>query len=125
MSTPSVQQVRELMLKINSLEEQRDALERQVAARQPPAAADQLAPPGSATASDLPLQDQLLFKVSTQLCYLCCRTLCRFNTRSCNACQIASVSVPCACMTSASTNDGICWLYGVHVCPNRCTGTGV
>ncbi len=77
MSTPSVQQVRELMSKINSLEEQRDALERQVAARQQPAAANQAVPPGSttATASDLPLQDQLLFKVTTQLCYLCCRML--------------------------------------------------
>ncbi|KAL0024417.1 hypothetical protein WJX77_000946 [Trebouxia sp. C0004] len=57
------QQVRELML-IDSLEEQRGALERQVATRQQPAAADQLAPPGSTTASDLPLQDQLLFKES-------------------------------------------------------------
>ncbi|DBB03226.1 TPA: hypothetical protein ACH3X1_013287 [Trebouxia sp. C0004] len=56
----SLDQVRELMSTINSLEEQRDALERQVAARQQPAAADQLAPPGS----DLPLQDQLLFKES-------------------------------------------------------------
>ena len=76
-STPSVQQVRELMSKINSLEEQRDALERQVAARQLPAAANQLAPPGSttATASDLPLQDQLLFKVTTQLRYLLRRTI--------------------------------------------------
>ena len=67
------------MSKINSLEEQRDELERQLA-RQPPAAANQLAPPGSATASDLPLQDQLLFKVTTQLCYLCCRTLFFLNT---------------------------------------------
>ncbi len=80
MSKRSVQQVRELVSKINSLEEQRDALERQVAARQPPAAANQLTPPGSATASDLPLQDQLLFKVTTQICYLCCRTLFCFNT---------------------------------------------
>ncbi|KAL0018649.1 hypothetical protein WJX77_000849 [Trebouxia sp. C0004] len=59
----SLDQVRELML-IDSLEEQRGALERQVATRQQPAAADQLAPPGSTTASDLPLQDQLLFKES-------------------------------------------------------------
>lgn len=71
MSTLSVQQVRDLVSKMNSLEEQRDALERQVAARQPPAAGDQVAPPGSGTASDLPLQDQLLFKVTTQLCCVC------------------------------------------------------
>ncbi|KAL0030510.1 hypothetical protein WJX79_000290 [Trebouxia sp. C0005] len=60
----SLDQVRDLVSKMNSLEEQRDALERQVAARQPPAAGDQVAPPGSGTASDLPLQDQLLFKES-------------------------------------------------------------
>ncbi len=61
-----VQQVRKLVKKINSLEEQRDALERQVAAGQQPsrpAVTSETLPPG--TTSDLPLQDQLLFKVST------------------------------------------------------------
>ena len=100
-----MQQVRELMSKINSLEEQRDALERQVAARQQPAAANQVAPPGSA-APYLPLLDQLLFKVTTQLCYLCCRTLLFLKSRSCNACLSAAVSVVWTCMTSTSTYAG-------------------
>ena len=111
------------MAEINSVEEQRDALERQVAARQLPAAANQAAPPGSATASHLPLQDQLLFKVNTQLCYLCYRSLSRLNTCSCNASLIAFVSW--ACMTSVGMKDRVCWWHGMHVCPNRCAGTGV
>lgn len=53
------------MTKIISLEEQRDRLERQVASGQQPAGAGLVPPPGNAAPSDLPLQDQLLFKVSS------------------------------------------------------------
>ena len=52
------------MTKIISLEEQRDRLERQVATGQQPAGASLVPPPGIAAPPDLPLQDQLLFKVS-------------------------------------------------------------
>lgn len=56
------QQVRELVKKINGLEEQRDALQRLLAAQQQPpptAGAHESSPAGTAL---LPLQDQLLLK---------------------------------------------------------------
>lgn len=61
------QQVRELAKKINALEEQRDTLERRLAAQPgpaPTAGADESTPQGTA---GLPLQDQLLLKASLAL----------------------------------------------------------
>lgn len=65
------QQVRELVKKINGLEEQRDALERRLATQvqpAPTAGAHESSPAGT---SGLPLQDQLLLKASYRVSNPC------------------------------------------------------
>ena len=60
----TIPQVRELIEKINGLEEQRDALERQVAKSQKPSSLAVAGEGGAlAVPALLPLQDQLLCKV--------------------------------------------------------------
>lgn len=58
------QQVRELVKKINGLEEQRDALERRLATQVQPATTAGACESSPAGTGGLPLQDQLLLKVS-------------------------------------------------------------
>ena len=60
----TIPQVRELIEKINGLEEQRDALERQVAKSQKPSSVSVAGEGGPlAIPAPMPLQDQLLCKV--------------------------------------------------------------
>ena len=61
----SMRQVRELVKKITDLEGQRDALERQLAASPQQGPVPKEGGNTSGVASDMPLQDQLLFKVSS------------------------------------------------------------